>query len=142
MDRDTYKLVRRSPALREALRSVTGGRIPGRRELTEALVNAGVPDSHLDDVLADAERLARRAALGGRPFHLRGESDELTAKWARTFEADDSLLGPLHDRDDDLDPDEADKLAADVDARRRSGALGSPKLRQSTPGPATWQQQR
>ena len=142
MDRDDYRKLRLNPRLRDALQSVTGTQPPTRSNLEAALTEAGVPEHLVDDVVEDAAALARQVAMGARPFHVRQEADGRALHWLSKIEREDSLLGPLHDPDDGLDPEQAEQSAREALQRQRSGVVGNTALRQTEPKPVAWQQQR
>ena len=140
MDRDQYARLRRAPKLRDALLSATGTRPPTRSQLEADLAEAGVPDDLIPEVVDDAARLALDVQRGARPFHARGTADQRALHWLDQLDQRDSLTGILPEDDDD--PDLAERSAAEALSRQRSGIVGNPTLKQTSPPDVPWRQQR
>ena len=141
MNRSDYRLLRSHQGLRDAAQSAVSKEPPTRTALAEALTEAGMPASMVDEHVDKLAELAKQHKLGARRWHLLQEADEIAVDAVKRAAAEDSLLGELHTSEDD--DEGADEIgAAEALRRQRTGVLGDPSLKQSSPGPATWQQQR
>ena len=141
MDRDSYRKLRANPRLRDAFESVVSQQPPTRTALADALAEAGMPDTMVDEHIDELAKLAQQVRLGTKRWHALQEAHDLAVKALDRIDAEDSLLGELHAlADDDYDGEQDVRTAL---ARQRQGiAGGNPSLRQTSPGPATWQQGR
>ena len=139
MNRSDYRLLRSHQALRDAAQSAVSKEPPTRTALAEALTEAGMPTSMVDEHVDALAALAKQHKLGARRWHLLQEADELTVEAVKRAAAEDSLLGELHTSEDD--DEGADEIgAAEALRRQRAGVLGDPSLKQSTPADVPWRQ--
>ena len=142
MDRESYRKLTRRPALREALQSATSRQPPTRSQLEQQLAAAEVPEDMIDAIVADAAAIAKDVRLGQKPFHARAQADETAVKWLDRIDQADSLLPAELLGEDDDDPDLAERSAAEALSRQRSGIVGNPTLKQTSPPDVPWRQQR